>query len=160
MDIDTRTLAATLVVATPTDHATLLPLVRAYHAFEGIALDDDRRAAALARLLTSPQIGRAWLIRCGAGNVGYCVVCRGFSLEFGGFDAFLDELFLLPAWRGRGLGRQVLAALPAACSGLELRALHLEVARDNDAARRLYGTAGFRARERFVLMTRELAASD
>ena len=115
---------------------------------------DALRAAAVARLLGSPALGRAWLVQVGAATAGYCVVCRGFSLEFGGYDAFLDELFLLPAWRGRGIGRQVLAALPAACRDLELSALHLEVARDNQVARRLYGAAGFRARERFVLMTR------
>jgi GNAT superfamily N-acetyltransferase len=158
MHILSEPVAATLVAATPGDLATLTPLVRAYHAFEGIELDAAVREAGVARLLATPELGRAWLVRVGRENVGYCAVCRGFSLEFGGFDAFVDELFLLPAWRGRGIGGQVLAALPEACRDLELRALHLEVARDNHAARRLYAAAGFRARERFVLMTRDLMA--
>ena len=36
---------------------------------------------------------------------------------------------------------------------LDIRALHLEVARDNQRARRLYASAGFAAREQYFLMS-------
>ncbi|MND01650.1 hypothetical protein D3C83_207260 [compost metagenome] len=50
----------------------------------------------------------------------------------------------------------MLAALPALAAALEIRKLHLEVARDNAPARRLYAKAGFVAREKYVLMSRDI----
>lgn len=138
------------------DFDELLPLVRAYHAFEGVELDDVLRQAGLRQLLAEPSLGRAWLIREGRTTVGYGAICRGFSLEFGGYDGFLDELFLIEPARGRGLGARVLAALPALAAALDIRKLHLEVARDNVPARRLYARAGFVAREKYVLMSRDI----
>ena len=42
-------------------------------------------------------------------HVGYVVVTLGFSLESGGRDGFIDELYIAPAARGRGIGAKVLA---------------------------------------------------
>jgi ribosomal protein S18 acetylase RimI-like enzyme len=50
----------------------------------------------------------------------------------------------------------VLARVEAEAATLGIRALHLEVARSNVRAQKLYGAAGFRARERFFLMSRRI----
>jgi ribosomal protein S18 acetylase RimI-like enzyme len=52
------------------------------------------------------------------------------------------------------MGSEVLNALLPALGAHGVKALHLEVARDNDAARRLYARAGFESRDRYSLMTR------
>ncbi len=148
-----------LVAAGTADLGELLPRVRAYHAFEGIELDDGARRAALLRLLGEPSLGGVWLIRAEGMNVGYVAVCRGFSLEFGGHDGFLDELYLDAPWRGRGIGRAVLAELPPLARALGIRALHLEVARDNAPARRLYAALGFIPRDQYLLMSLPLGQS-
>ena len=143
-----------LVVACPADEAALLPLVRAYHAFEDVDLSDAQRRAALGPLLApDSSFGRVWLIRSAGRTVGYAAVCFGYSIEFAGRDAFLDELFVEEAARGRGIGRAVLALVQQQCAALGVGALHLEVARDNTRARRLYEALGFEPRERFHLMS-------
>ena len=131
----------------------ILPLVRAYHAFEDIELDEQARHRAVARLLAEPALGAIWLARCDGQIAGYLAVCIGFSIEFGGHDAFVDEFYLEPDFRGRGGGRALLDQLLPMLQQFNIRALHLEVARDNERARHLYAGCGFVAREKYLLMT-------
>ena len=135
------------------DLETIVPLVRDYHAFEQLDTTDAQRQTAVRGLLTQPEFGGIWLIRCDGALAGYIVLCRGYSLEFSGFDAFIDELFLAEAFRGMGVGARVLAAIKVEARKLDINALHLEVARDNHSARKLYAAAGFEPREKYVLMS-------
>lgn len=145
-----------LRLVTKDDFAVLLPLVRAYHAFEGIELDDATRQAILRPLLGESLLGRVWLVAAAGEVVGYVALCFGYSIEFAGRDAFVDELFVTEAHRGKGIGREVLSRLESEAAVLGIRALHLEVARTNTRAQQLYAAAGFRARERFFLMSRRV----
>lgn len=131
----------------------LLPLIADYHAFEGIDSDAAGREAAARALLAKPEFGAIWLMRADARVAGYIALCRGFSLEFGGFDAFVDEFFVLPEFRGRGVGGRVLELIRNEARARDINALHLEVARDNAPARKLYAKAGFATRERYLLMS-------
>jgi len=138
----------------------LLPLVRAYHAFEQVEMSDAERAAALKPLLRENQApGRIWLVRQRGAVVGYGALCFGYSIEFRGRDAFVDELFILEQARGQGLGSRVLRLLQAEAAKLGIVALHLEVARSNSGARRFYETCGFRARERYFLMSCDISSA-
>lgn len=145
-----------LTPALPADLDALVPLVRAYHDFEGIELDDGERIGAVRTLLADPSRGAMWWIEADGQRVGYVAVCFGFSLEFGGRDAFVDELYVVPEARGRGAGRAALAAAMRAAAAHGVRALHLEVGRTNARARALYESLGFDAREAFTLMSRSL----
>jgi ribosomal protein S18 acetylase RimI-like enzyme len=62
----------------------------------------------------------------------------------------------VPARRGRGLGRAALEAVESAARELGVRALHLEVERENASAQALYRDRGFRDNDR-RLMTKRLA---
>lgn len=94
-----------------------------------------------------------WALDTADGWIGYLVLTYGFSIEFRGRDAFIDEFFIRSPHRGRGLGTRALAQVKDRAAELGLVALHLEVARDNRAARRLYGGLGFEPRDRFSLMS-------
>ena len=142
--------------ASAADLERILPLVRAYHEFEGIDSSTEQRESALGQLLGDARLGGIWLILESGQLAGYIALCRGFSIEFDGFDAFVDEFYLDPGYRGRGIGKAVLAAICDEARRAGIRALHLEVARDNDRARRLYAAAGFEAREKYVLMSATL----
>jgi ribosomal protein S18 acetylase RimI-like enzyme len=145
-----------LILAKPRDLALLLPLVRAYHQFEEIDSTESGRESAVGRLLGDASLGGIWLIHSDATLCGYIALCRGFSIEFNGFDAFVDEFYLLPEFRGRGIGGRVLGEIKSRARELDINALHLEVARDNEPARRLYRAAGFEARDRYLLMSATL----
>ena len=148
--------AARVRLANEDDGATVLELVRQYHAFEGVPFEERAVTAALQPLLQRGDAGRVWLVELAGAAIGYVVLCFGYSLEFGGRDAFVDEMYLVPEHRGKGIGTKVLKTLIARARELGARALHLEVARDNERARRLYRSMGFSSRERFHLMSRTL----
>lgn len=145
-----------LHLAKPEDLDRLLPLVAAFQAGEGIEQSAEKLTAALAPLLEGNPLGVVYLIGPARAPLGYIVVTFGWSLELGGMEAFVDELFIRPAVRSRGIASEVLATLPRALGEAGVRALHLEVDRTNEAAQRLYARARFEPRERYMLMTRIL----
>ena len=140
-------------LASTSDLTTLLPLVRAFHAHEEISMSEADRESVVRRLLADPTWGRVWLIYDGVDAAGYIAICTGFSIEFRGNDAFVDELYIRPESRGRGLGAEALQRVQVEAKAFGIRALHLEVARSNAKARRLYANADFEAREDYMLMT-------
>jgi GNAT superfamily N-acetyltransferase len=138
------------------DVARLTAMVQAYHTTEGIIADPADYPRVLRPLLEGDDRGRIWLIAEGGVIAGYVALCFGYSIEFGGRDAFVDEIFVLPERRGRGVGTRALDLVVAEAGRLGIRALHLEVDRDNHTARELYARRGFALRDRYQLMTRPL----
>ena len=141
-----------LHLAGPGDQEKLLPMVARYHDHEGIELSDDERAAALDPLLEGSPLGAVWFIGPKMAPVGYVAVSFGWSIEMGGMDAFIDELWVREKVRGRGMASEALSALIPALEEAGVKALHLEVA-DGNPAERIYKRAGFKRRA-FTLMTR------
>ena len=142
-----------LEIATPPAAQAILDLMEQFYAGERYPFAREKARAALEPFLANPALGRAWLFRDGDAAVGYFVLTLGWSLEYGGRDAFVDELFVSPSHRGRGLGRRALEAIDEACRELGVRALHLEVEKDNLPAAELYRQRGFEDHDR-RLMTR------
>jgi GNAT superfamily N-acetyltransferase len=140
-------------VAGPGAAETMLGLMERFYAEARYPFRRDNARAAVEALLADPALGRAWLFRDGGDAVGYFVLTLGFSLEYGGRDAFVDELFVSPTHRGRGLGRRALEVIDEACRELGVRALHLEVEMENLPAAELYRKRGFEDHDR-RLMTR------
>ncbi|MFZ5961481.1 GNAT family N-acetyltransferase [Thalassococcus sp. BH17M4-6] len=145
-----------LQLATPDDLDKLLTLVTAFHAEQGIEADPDHQRAAVAPLLDGSPHGAIWLIGPRKAPVGYIAITFGWSIEFGGLDGIVDEIFIRPAVRKRGMGSEALTALAKALKGSGVRALHLEVDRDDEATQRFYSRARFEPRDRYMFMSRIL----
>lgn len=114
---------------------------------------EESARSAVERLLQNSSLGQIWLIWLEERAIGYAVLTLGYSLEFLGRDAFVDELFIQADYRGRGIGTQALHFLEDRCRELGVRALHLEVEHRNLKAQRFYQKAGFCDRH-FYLMTK------
>ena len=149
-------MSAALHLARPEHLEQVLALVAAFHEEQGITQDDTTRHAALAPLLEGTPYGAIYIIGPTRAPIGYVVMTFSWSVEFGGMDGFVDEIYIRPRVRGRGIATEVLLELPKALADAGIIALHLEVDRDNDTAQRLYGRTGFKPRERYMLMTRRL----
>ena len=133
------------------DLGLLLDFIRGLYATEHIPLDEDRAVRALGGLLEEPSLGWVWIVERRGEPVGYAVVTLGYSLEFGGRFALLDELFIAESHRGAGVGRQVLDRIAEACRERGLQAVRLEVERTNVGACGLYRRAGFVAHDRDLM---------
>lgn len=149
-------MSAALHLARTEDLDRVLDLAAAFHSEMGITSDDTLRRAAIEPLLEGLPYGAVYLIGPARAPVGYIVVTFSWSVEFGGMDGFVDELFIRPPVRGRGIATEVLFALPRTLAEAGIKALHLEVDRSDDTARSLYSRARFEPRERYMLMSRKL----
>ena len=148
----------TLQLASPDSLPQLITLVRTYHRFEDIHMTEQEREQALSNLLAAPSLGGIWLILKDAQVAGYIALTYGYSLEFGGRDAFIDEFYIRPDFRGEGLGQTILGLIQQEAERLGIRALHLEVARTNLRAQHLYARANFQPRNKYMLMSVRLGS--
>ncbi|MDC0656933.1 GNAT family N-acetyltransferase [Leisingera sp. SS27] len=135
---------------------TVLALVAAFHAESGLDSSDEHRRAGIEPLLNGHPYGAVYLIGPTRAPIGYIVITFGWSVEFGGMDGFVDELYIRPAVRGRGIATEVLTELPKTLATAGMRALHLEVDRENETAQRLYLRTRFQPRKNYILMTKQL----
>jgi ribosomal protein S18 acetylase RimI-like enzyme len=141
--------------ATTADEPVLLELMREFYRDGRMAFHEGAARAALRGVLDDPSRGRGVIIEIDGAVAGYFVVCFGWSLEFHGRDAFVDELYLRGRFRGRGIGTRALEAAAEVCRTSGVRALHLEVERSNTRAQAVYRRTGFVDRQHY-LMTRRL----
>ena len=149
-------MSAALHLAKPEDLDKVLTLVAAFHAEMEITSSEDSRRAAIEPLLDGIPYGAVYLFGPTRAPIGYTVVTFSWSVEFGGMDGYIDELYVRPPVRGRGIATEVLIALPKTLAEAGIKALHLEVDREDTGAQRLYARTRFQLRDRFALMTKEL----
>src|SRR5690606_9319419 len=116
-----------------------------------ISFDVSSVTNALSALLAEPTLGRLFVIEEAGTYAGYLALTFGFSIEYGGRDAFIDEIFLVDSARGRGLGTRAITEAMALCPSFGVRVLHLEVDLENTAAERLYRRLGFESHNRRLM---------
>jgi len=132
-----------LRAASPADEETLLPMMRSLYEHEGLAFPEPAIRAAVAELFAAPEAGAVRVLLEDGSVAGYAVATWGFSTEQGGRFLLLDELFVLPERRGRGVGRLALALLEEEARAGGAHAVRLEVGETNARARELYRSAGY-----------------
>lgn len=139
--------------ALPGDEAVLLPMMRALAQQdpEVIPFNESSARAAFHQFLALPAFGRIWLLYHSAELVGYIILTIGFSFEFRGHDAFIDELYIVPAHRRRSFGRQAMAFVEQKAREMGANAMHLEVDPRNDSALELYRRTGYVDHDRFLM---------
>lgn len=141
--------------ATSADIPVLVDLMADFYAEAAFALDREWAARSFAALFTDPARNAAWIAWLGGKPVGHAVLCARHSMEFGGLDGSIDDLYVRPSARRRGIGRALLARLVAHARAQGVLALHVEVAPANAAAQALYAALGLRPNpDRHLLVTR------
>ncbi len=139
------------IPAEATDIETLVVFLRDFYEHEALRFDETAARRALQQIIANPFFGRVFLLEFDGEKVGYTVLTFGFSLEFHGRDAFVDELYIGESHRGRGIGKQVLDFLAEVCRAEGIAALHLEVERANTIAQEVYRKQGFKDHDRYLL---------
>jgi ribosomal protein S18 acetylase RimI-like enzyme len=80
--------------------------------------------------------------------VGYSILSAFWSNEYGGLVMIIDELYVVPAFRGKGVSTHFIRQLAEA---REYVALNLEVFHENTRAFELYKRLGFEVIERHFM---------
>jgi diamine N-acetyltransferase len=108
-----------------------------------LPFDEGKARTALETFVSHPELGRAWLLQLGERSIGYVILTMGYSFEFQGRDAFIDELYIEKESRRMGFGRRAIQFAEEEARALGVNAVHLEVDPNNDAAAELYRHAGY-----------------
>jgi ribosomal protein S18 acetylase RimI-like enzyme len=135
------------------DLKTLTRMAVAFNAEDGHPLTAAGRRA-LKLLCEGTPHGLGFMVEHHGDAVGYIVVGLGFSIEFGGVDGFLDEFYVEPVHRARGLGTAAMEQLGKLARRRKIKALHLEAMPQNDRAARLYERLGYRVSDRRLMSKR------
>jgi GNAT superfamily N-acetyltransferase len=141
----------TIVPAKLEDVSRILPMMQEFYLFEQIPYEDSRARRLLEQLIGDVSLGRVLLLWDGDAIIGYMVIGFGFSIEFGGRNALLDELFILPGFRGRGYGSAAIARTESECKAAGIEVLHLEADHFNTRAHDLYLRLGFKDHKRHLM---------
>lgn len=75
--------------------------------------------------------------------IGLAAISYAWTLEHGGKSAWLDELYVLPEYRGRGVGSELVEHVIEEVGREGCRAIDLEVEEEHWRAERLYERKGF-----------------
>jgi GNAT superfamily N-acetyltransferase len=122
---------------------TVLPMIAAYQRFYQAAdVDEQRNRAFFRRFLAPSEDGMLLGAWQGAELVGYACLYWHFTSLIPAETVLMNDLFVNPAARGRGVGRALIEASVAIAR--ERGADHLEwsTGTDNLTAQRLYDSTG------------------
>jgi GNAT superfamily N-acetyltransferase len=125
------------------DYEQLLPLIAAYQRFYEVEeIDEERNRIFFRRFLAPSEDGLLLGARAEARFLGYACLYWHFSSTQAKETVLMNDLYVEPETRGRGVGRALIEA--SADVARERRALHLEwaTAPDNHTAQRLYDSTG------------------
>jgi GNAT superfamily N-acetyltransferase len=138
-------------VANASDIDRLLPLMKDFYAFEKLDYNEARLRELLARLISDPRLGRLILFEVQDEPIGYMVLGFGFSLEFHGTDCLIDEFYVRPEHRSRGVGGAAIKFAVNACREAGIAAIHLEADHFNVRGHEFYLRVGFKDHARHLM---------
>ena len=135
----------TIRLATARDAHALGSLLHAFNLEFGEATPHAGVIAERAAPLI--ESGEVTVLFAGEGPDGFAELRFRPSLYTGSLDAYLEELYVVPKRRGRGLGRALLEAAMEYARERGAVRIDLNTSVDDVAARALYESAGFTNRE-------------
>jgi GNAT superfamily N-acetyltransferase len=143
--------------ARPSDRDDVLALLGAQLAEHAIELSATRLAAAVDGILAEPARGALFVAHADGAAVGVAYLSFTWTLEHGGAVGWLEELYVVPARRGGGIGTALLDAVCTRARTAGCGAVDLEVDAGHARAADLYRRHGFGElpRTRFSLRLRE-----
>jgi GNAT superfamily N-acetyltransferase len=121
----------------------LLPLIAAYQRFYEVEeIDDERNRTFFRRFLTPSDDGLLLGARAEGRFLGYACLYWHFSSLSAIESVLMNDLFVEPDTRGRGVGRALIEAAAEVARGRGAAHLEWATAPDNHTAQRLYDSTG------------------
>jgi GNAT superfamily N-acetyltransferase len=139
-------------IATATEVPVILRMITALAAYEKLAHEVTATEERLRHSLFGPQKrAEVLLAYAGVEPVGFAVVFHSFSTFLGQPGLYLEDLFVMPDWRGRGIGKRLFAraawmAVERGCGRMEWAVLDW-----NQPAIGFYKKLGARAMEEWTV---------
>jgi ribosomal protein S18 acetylase RimI-like enzyme len=119
-----------------------------FYAIDGYSFEEEKAKLSLENFISDNTLGMIWLIKSDSETYGYVCLTMGFSFEYGGKIAVLDELFIKTKFRNKGLGKKTLAFIDTQAFENKINAIHMEVESHNTTALGLYTNHNFKTKGR------------
>jgi ribosomal protein S18 acetylase RimI-like enzyme len=119
-----------------------------FYAIDGYPFDLEKMDYLLEKFISDTTLGMLWLVKSDEETAGYICLTIGFSFEYGGKIAVLDELYFKPEFRGKGFGKITLGFLDLQAKEKGIAAIHMEVESHNTNALNLYISSGYKTKNR------------
>ncbi len=142
--------------ATPADLDVAAALFDAYRQFYAQPADVARARRFLAERLDAGDTTLLLALDADGSGLGFTHLFPSFTSVGTAPLVILNDLFVAPAARGRGVGQALLVAAEAHARAAGAVRLVLQTATDNDAAQRLYERAGWTRDRSFVTFERTI----
>ena len=139
----------TVARATPIDTDALLPLVRAYRVFYGQTPDEPGERRFISKHLRDTT-SVVFLASEGRSALGFVQIFESWSTVRLAPMLILEDLFVEPAARGRGIARALIDAAIAYAREAGAGGMFLETAVTNERAQAVYERAGWERERTFV----------
>ena len=130
------------------DTELVVQLLKAQLLEHQIATAEEALRDVVRMVLSHRRHGFILLAQSNGGAVGVAYAAAHLSAEHGGAIGWLEELYVVPEFRGGGVGSALLANVLARAERLNWRAVELEVVRGHERAAALYVRHGFVAAPR------------
>ena len=125
------------------DRDAVLAMMRVFYPSPAVLSNGSEEifAADVEACLSGSPYLEGYVFECAGGTViGYAMVAKSFSTEFGRPCLWIEDLYLREGFRGRGAGSAFLKFIGQKYPGALLR---LEAERENERAIRVYRRSGF-----------------
>jgi GNAT superfamily N-acetyltransferase len=120
----------------------LLPLMRAYCDFYESSPSDQGLVTMLRTLIEQPSQGAVFIARDGDRAVGVATLDWKWSSLKGARMGYLEDLFVDPDARGRGIADALIEICAERCRELGMPAMQWATAPDNHRAQKVYDRTG------------------
>lgn len=131
---------------TSEDRDFFIAASKAFYASAAVAHDvpASYHLTTFEELMNSEVYQSGYILAVDGVSAGYALVSKTFSREAGGTVWWLEELYILPEYRGKGLGHSYFDFIEKAAAENGVRRLRLEVEPDNTRAAKLYSDLGYK----------------
>jgi GNAT superfamily N-acetyltransferase len=123
----------------------MLPLIRAYCEFYETEPNDDGLRSMFETLITDPTQGVVFIARDEGTAVGFATLDWKWSSLKAARIGYLEDLFVDPDARGRGIADALIEICAERCRELGMPAMAWQTAPDNHRAQQVYNRTGAEA---------------
>jgi GNAT superfamily N-acetyltransferase len=120
----------------------MLPLIRAYCKFYETEPNDDGLREMFRTLITTPSQGSVFIARDDGRAVGFATLEWKWSSLKAARIGYLEDLFVDPAARGKGIADALIEVCAERCRELGMPAMEWLTAPDNLRAQQVYDRTG------------------
>ena len=105
-------------------------------------IPDDSICRTFSEIMSGSPYADAYIYEYNGEVAGYSLLAFTYSNEAGGLVLWIEEVYILPKYQGRGFGKELLKFLEATYKDKVAR-IRLEVEDSNQGAVKLYRKLGF-----------------